>query len=326
MGKRRYLLGTAAFIGLLVLILDGKIAAQGAYDGIVLCIKTVIPSLFPFFVLSSLITGAFAGTRIRFLYPLAKLCRLPTGMESLLVPAFLGGYPVGAQTVSQQWRSGQIAKEEAERLLGFCNNAGPSFLFGMASVMFPQRWMAWMLWGIHIAAAVMTARLIPEIQSHTGTVSRGIVSLPNALHTAIAAMASVCGWVVFFRVVIAFLDRWILWLLPIQLQVIIIGVMELSNGCMSLPNITDVGIRFIICSGMLSFGGLCVMMQVSSAAQGLSLKWFFTGKLIQTAASIALSWALVSGEFIVFGFLLLLLPLTFVKSRKNGSFPEQASV
>lgn len=326
MGKQRHLLGTAACIGMLVLILDGKTASQGAYDGIVLCIKTVIPSLFPFFVLSSLITGTSAGTRIRLLYPLARVFRLPTGMESLLVPAFLGGYPVGAQTVSQVWRSGQIPKEEAERLLGFCNNAGPSFLFGMASVMFPQWWMAWLLWLIHIAAAVVTARLIPEIQSHTVTVSQSVISLPNALHTAMMAMASVCGWVVFFRVLIAFLDRWILWLLPKHLQVIIIGVMEMSNGCMSLSNISDVGICFIICSGMLSFGGLCVMMQVASAAQGLSLKWFFTGKIIQTAASIALSWAFVSGEFIVFGFLLLLLPLTFVKSRKNGSFPGKAGV
>lgn len=326
MEKRRYLLGMAAFMGILVLILDGKTATQGAYDGIMLCIKTIIPSLFPFFVLSNLITETFIGTKARLLQPLAKLCRLPDGMESLLVPAILGGYPVGAQTVAQGWRSGQIPKAEAERLLGFCNNAGPSFLFGMAAVMFPEHWAAWMLWLIHVASAVITSRLIPSPNSYAGTVSPRTVSLSMALHGAITAMASVCGWVVFFRVVIAFLDRWVLWLLPKYLQVIIMGFMELTNGCLSLHTISDVGMRFIICSGMLSFGGLCVIMQVVSVTQGLSLKWFFVGKLIQTAASIALSWTLVSGEFIVFGFLMLLLPFAFMKSGKKGSFPDRAGV
>ncbi len=326
MGKRRYLLGAAAFAGMLVLILDGKTATQGAYDGVELCIKTVIPSLFPFFVLSNLISGVYAGTRIRVLRPFARICRIQEGMESILIPAFLGGYPVGAQTIAQGWRDGQLDRPEAERLLGFCNNAGPSFLFGMTAFMFPQKWMAWLLWGIHITAAMITANLIPGTSRESGMIPKKTISLPSALRSAITAMASVCGWVVFFRVMIAFLDRWILWLFPKELQTVIIGMMELSNGCLSLHMISDVGVRFIICSGMLAFGGLCVMMQVASVAQGVSLKWFLVGKMIQTAASVALAWVIVSGEYIVFGFLSLLIPLLFIKSRKNGSIPRKAGV
>ncbi len=326
MGKKRYLLGAAAFSGMLVLILDGKTATQGAYDGIELCIKTVIPSLFPFFVLSNLISGAYTGTRIKVLRPFARICRIPEGMESILIPAFLGGYPVGAQTIAQGWRDGQLERAKAERLLGFCNNAGPSFLFGITAFLFPQKWMAWLLWGIHITAAIMTANLIPGTYHASGMIPKKPVSLPGALRSAVTAMASVCGWVVFFRVLIAFLNRWILWLFPKELQTIIIGMMELSNGCLSLHMISDVEIRFIVCSGMLAFGGLCVMMQVASAAQGLSLKWFLTGKMIQTVISITLAWVMVSGEYIVFGFLVLLIPLLFIKSRKSGSIPGKAGV
>ena len=42
--------------GMLVLILDGKAALLGAQAGVELCLNTVIPSLFPFFVLSVLLT------------------------------------------------------------------------------------------------------------------------------------------------------------------------------------------------------------------------------------------------------------------------------
>ena len=48
--KTNKLACTAAALGMLVLILDSKTALAGAREGIDLCIRTVIPSLFPFFL------------------------------------------------------------------------------------------------------------------------------------------------------------------------------------------------------------------------------------------------------------------------------------
>ena len=101
MKRRRLLTGIGGCIGLLVLILDAKTALQGARQGVELCLKTVIPSLFPFFVLSILLTSSLLGSRIPLLRPLGRLCGVPKGAESLLIPAFLGGYPVGAQSVPE---------------------------------------------------------------------------------------------------------------------------------------------------------------------------------------------------------------------------------
>ena len=49
--------GFAAGAAMLMLILDGRTALTGAAEGIDLCIRTVIPALFPFFVLSPLLMG-----------------------------------------------------------------------------------------------------------------------------------------------------------------------------------------------------------------------------------------------------------------------------
>ena len=148
---------------MLALILDGRTAIDGARQGIELCLRTVIPSLFPFFVLSILLTSSLLGSSLAVLRPLGRLFGMPDGTESLLIPAFLGGYPVGAQNVAAAFRSGQLTKPEAERMLSFCSNAGPAFLFGMAAAMFPRRWMAWALWGIHIVGALFAALLIPSV-------------------------------------------------------------------------------------------------------------------------------------------------------------------
>ena len=46
---------------MLALILDSKTALLGAQSGLDLCVRTVIPSLFPFFVISILLTAPFGG-------------------------------------------------------------------------------------------------------------------------------------------------------------------------------------------------------------------------------------------------------------------------
>lgn len=326
MRKHRLWTGLAASAGMLVLILDGKTALEGARQGVELCLRTVVPSLFPFFLLSILLTSSLLGMDIPLLRPLGKLFGIPRGAESLLVSAFLGGYPVGAQSVAAAYRAGRLDKAEAERMLAFCNNAGPAFLFGMAATMFPRRWMAWALWGIHILSALAAAALLPGRAPEARLEGGKSVSLSGAMTAALSVMAAVCGWVVLFRVILAFLNRWVLWLLPVTGQVVVSGLLELTNGCCALGNIPGTPLRFAICSGMLAFGGLCVTMQTISVTRGLSLGKYFFGKLLQTAVSLLLSAAVfvriwpaalgIVGIFLVIS----------QKTRKRSSIPGAVGV
>lgn len=297
MKRKSLYAGIAASLGMLILILDGKTAVMGARDGLELCLRTVIPSLFPFFILSHLVTHAFTGQRLSLLRPLAALCGIPQGGESLLMTAFLGGYPVGAQAVAGVYQAGHISKAEAERLLAFCNNAGPAFLFGMASALFPQKRAALLLWLIHMFSAVFTAVLIPAGERRAISLSDGQrENLTDAMENSIRVMAYVCGWVILFRIFIGFLNRWAFWLLSVPVQVGITGLLELTNGCCSLASVSNEPLRFVMCSGMLAAGGLCVTMQTLSVTEGLSLRLYFLGKGMQILFSLLLSAAWVVGK------------------------------
>ena len=98
--KKNRLLALAATLGMLILIFDGKTALAGAIDGIILCLFTFIPSVFPFILLSILLTEALAGQTIRSLQKISSVCKMPSGTESLYVISFLGGYPTGAQNIA----------------------------------------------------------------------------------------------------------------------------------------------------------------------------------------------------------------------------------
>ena len=57
-------------------------------------------------------------------------------------------------------------------------------------------------------------------------------------------MGYICGWVVLFRMILAFFDRWFLWLFPAAVRVGIYGVLELANGCCALLMIENEGLMF----------------------------------------------------------------------------------
>ena len=323
-GKRVWTL-VGVVLGMLVLILDGRTALEGAREGIELCLKTVIPSLFPFFVLSILLTSSLTGSRSPVLRPLGRLFGIPDGGESLLIPAFLGGYPVGAQCVAAAYRSGHLEKDTAQRMLAFCSNAGPAFLFGMVSPLFPRRWMAWVLWGIHIGGALCAAALIPAPSGSAAPVPGAKpATLTGALNDSLRVMATVCGWVTLFRVLLAFLNRWFLWLLPTAAQVAVTGILELSNGCCALAAVSDVPVRFVICAGILSLGGLCVTMQTLSVTRGLSLRLYFSGKIIQTLFSLAAALAAAYGQCLPLA--LIFLFFLILKLQKKSSIPSVSGV
>ena len=325
--KRNRLYGAIAAAGLLVLIFDSRLALESAREGVELCIKTVVPSLFPFFVLSMLLTNSLRGCVSTPVRTIAKFLGIPNTGASVLIPSVLGGYPVGAKCVGDLYKSYLIRKEEAERMLAFCSNAGPSFLFGMISGFFPERKMVWTLWFIHLLSAFLTAAAIPYGKTYemkmqpekNGTEKSVILS-------AATAMLLVCCWVILFRILIAFLNDWFLWILPEWVQVLLMGTLELTNGCCELLRISDVRFRFILCASMLSFGGICVVFQTAAVTKGLSLGSYLKGKILQTLFSLLLSCAVVSEYGLPLAVFTLILTMFFRKIQKRYGNPVSIPV
>lgn len=326
MNLRKQITGIFACTGILILILDGQTALSGASAGMNLCLKTVIPSLFPFLFLCSMLTHALWGRQTPLIKRIGSRLGIPAGAESVLISAVLGGYPAGAQTIGSAYQKGNLEKEDADHLLTFCSNAGPAFLFGMTAVMFPEKTSVWALWVIQILSALLTATTGRHIPQSTAYLSATDPTIADILSHTIKSMATICGWVFLFRIVSAFLDRWVLFVFPLEIRILITGLLELSNGCLSLNMIQSAPLRFIICSLFLSSGGLCVTMQTMSVIGKLSLAPYLTGKLMQICFSLILSvlylqlgWTSVAISCIVLYFL----P---VYAKKRSGFPFAHSV
>lgn len=318
MRKKQLAFSAVGCLGIGLLILDSKTALLGAAEGAALSISTLVPSLFPFLFLSILLTTSFRGIPTGFLAPVGRLLRIPAGAEILLVSSFLGGYPAGAQAVYEAYHAGQLSKENAEKMLSFCNNAGPSFLFGMASVFFTRGRTVWALWGFHILGALAAAWLFPcGDAGHIKPPDGNDIFITAVLKKAITAMAVICGWVIIFRVVISFADRWFLWAVPREVRTGIIGLLDLSNGICELGSIADERLRFFLCSGMLSLGGICVTLQTASVTEGLSKAYYYRGKGVQAFVSLSCSAGLMYHPLFLLA-LLCLIPFRFFKIESRN--------
>lgn len=291
--KKRILLCIGAAGMMLLLILDAKTAIVGASEGVQLCIKTVIPALFPFLILSKIITDATSGQSFPILRPLGKLCGIPNGYESLLLVGLVGGYPVGAKSVYEAYRNSFLKPKDAKRMLSFCSNAGPAFIFGMTASLFQKPWIPWIIWGIHILSAILVGLILPRENSSGCLLKAGKrPELTAAVSQSVATMGIICGWVILFRVIITICQRWLLWLLPDSFNCVLSGILELSNGCIFLSELKAEQIRFIAVCSILAFGGLCVLMQTASVVKELGIASYFKGKLLQTAISFILSYSI----------------------------------
>ena len=174
----------------------------------------MIPALFPYFVLSNLFLRFGAAELLA--KPLQGVMRqlfhLPESCASALVLGLLGGYPIGAKTAAELFREGICSKEDAARLLPFCNCAGPGFILGfVGSGIFHNVETGLLLWCIHILSALLTGFLLrrkaaaPRNTQTSASASSAPLSesFVSSLSSAVQSSLGICGTVVFFSVLLS---------------------------------------------------------------------------------------------------------------------------
>lgn len=298
MKVKKWMPVTAVLAIVVLLLLRPQEAAEAVRVGLALCGRTVIPSLFPFFAAISLLLQLGAAEALSGLFrpvmqPLFRLrgeCALP------LLAGFLGGYPSGAKTAAGLYAQGRISRQEAELLLGFCDNCGPAFLLSYVGAgILGGTELGVKLYLIHIAAALLTGVLLCRLVRDRGPVLLGsslpvkAVSFPQALTSsvsgALTSTLGICAFVVFFQVLAA--------LPPVPLPPLALGALEMVSGAAAL---SPGRAGFVAAAAIVGWGGLSVHCQAMSltAPEGLSFRWHWIGKAVQAAVSAGLAF-LVAG-------------------------------
>lgn len=321
-GRQQYrdiLLGVGLLWATLALVLWPEQSMGAMRDGIKLCGNVILPSLFPFFVLSSLVVELGMSRYLgKLLEPvMAPLFRVNGNCSAALALGFVGGYPVGARTAIQIYETGQCSRTEAERMLAFCNNSGPAFILGVVGAgVFGSGAAGLLLYLAHLLASLLVGVLFRFYKPQDGPQTRRgrgpqfqAASFPKAFTRsvtgALTSTLNICAFVLFFTVFLRILAHaGILRLLggllsallaPLGMdqtwaERLLTGLVEVSSGVSSLTDGTLSG-RLSMAAFMLGWAGVSVHCQVLAflGDSGLSVRTYLVGKLLHGGLSALLA-------------------------------------
>lgn len=273
------------FLILICMLIKYAPAKDGATVGLHLWLNTILPTLLPFMILSSLIieTGAydiithFLGPIIPILFELPKNCAYP------IFTGLLCGIPMGAKVTSDMVSKGLISVDCGNILISFCNNLSPAFLMsyvlgGICNLSGNKFLISFL---ILFSSPIITGIVLGHIYKPNTTYTQNIATSGSY---NIASVFDICilnsfksvvklgGYIIIFCVIGNIFK------LPFLLKT----NLEITSGLSLLQEkITD---NFMLTYTFLafSFGGICQAFQTYGIINksGISFRFYLLGKLI----------------------------------------------
>lgn len=307
------------------------------------CVLILIPSLYFFSILAACcvrsgILGGLAGKRL-------------FGVDGYILAVVLfsqaGGYPVGAQLLHTMQRCGSISAEQERRLLCICMGCGPGFLLGTVCSRLPLGAGLWMMLSVTLPNLLLVWYLAGDI-ALTELYSRpasGALLITGSAESAASAMLKICSMVTGVAAVLGILEEMsvfrfipeILPFAPAQTGSFLKAAAEVSCITEFMQN----GGSLPMAAALLSFGGICVHLQMAAICEGNLPWWRFwavrlacsamaygicrVGMLflfpdVVSAALIGQNHAAVYKGSIVPGLCLLLMSVMLLQSKSRKNF------
>ena len=317
-------------IALIVFSSSNLIAAK---SGIILWATSIVPSMFPFFVATELISNTQIPHLLGKLFKsLMKPLFNVSGEGSFaLIFGIICGYPMGAKIICNLRKQNILSKKECERLLSFTNNSSPMFILGTVGIMmYGNSLIGILLLLTHILSCLTVGLLfrfwgISE-NAHNGvdikkkySIDNNVICLSNlgeflskSISSSISSIMSIGGFVVLFSVIISIfkssrLLNFLTFIISPSFKIInvpssfiaplITGILEITTGIsliVSVP-IKAISTNIILTSFLLGIGGLSIFLQVLGIVSktDISIKPYIYGKLLHGIISSLYTFLLI---------------------------------
>ncbi len=286
----------------LSLLISPQVCIEAGNNAINLCLDTVIPSLFPFFICSGLLSALGAASLCsRYLSSLMRpLFGIPGSGALAFILGIVSGYPTGAACVADLYRHGECTKSEAERMTAFCNNSGPLFIMGVVGVgILSSAEIGRYLYLSHILSAMLTGILLkflhikkgsgqPQLPPSGYNKKNTAHALGSVIDNSVFSMLKVCAFILLFSVIGAVIPQ-------CALTPFFHAFLEITGGITSIASVdTDPILKLSLISFFIAFSGISVLLQVGAviAPCGLSVIPYFFGKLLQGTLSFIITYIL----------------------------------
>ncbi len=277
---------------LLELLINKTIVYDSIMNALNIWVHSLIPALFPFFIISDILINYNITDYIPKLVKkfFKNLFNISDNMLMIFLLSMVSGFPSNARNTRMLYDKCLINIDEANHILIFSHFANPVFILTTVSVFFfRNEKIGIILLLIHYLSNVILGicfrkgfkyKNIPNNKKKDNCYLGNVFI--NAIRRAIDTILLICGIMVVFMMLSAIvIDTF---KFNIYNQMLIKGIFEITIGLEMLSRL-NLTLRFkmVIASVFLAFGGVSVHMQVLSQITDTKIKYiyFFIGRLYQ---------------------------------------------
>ncbi len=272
-------------------------------SGLRICAERVIPSLFPFAVLSSLfvdlggarVLGKITGGIVSRLFGISSCSAFP------FLAGMLCGFPVGAIVSVKLYKKGMIGTAELQRLLILSSIPGSAFLISAVGIsIWSSRPFGTALYFIQIISTALIGIALRFVSPLTDLKhcpkssddrENGIVLFCDSVGDCALSMLRICGFVLFFVSAVGTLCTVFEDLgLPSAMKVPLLGFFEMTGAVTLAPTLGSGGAVWT--AFFVGWSGLSVHFQIMSVCRGITMSYrpYFAAKAVQGVLSALLAY------------------------------------
>ena len=257
----------------------------------------LFPSIFPFFVLASLLLELGIATKIsNKLNPIFKrLFHVEGNSSFIILVSIISGFPSGSKYVVESYKNKTIDKTTANYLLTFTHFANPLFILGTCGLILNSLSLAYKILIIQIISNLILGiilrpkEIISSKKINNYQNKSFLEALPKAINDDIKLLLFMLGSITFFM----FFSKLLTSFLSLNpfFETIITGILDMTSGISLVPSIDTTNyIRGLLVLTFITFGSFSVHLQVLNniKEEDLEYKYFFFGRIIETSIALLL--------------------------------------
>lgn len=299
-------------LALSLILCFNKSLSVAVIDGFKLWFACVLPSIFPYFFITTILTGLSLTSKIsRRLTPVTTRLFNTGGITAYAYfISLISGYPVGAKTVADLKEKGLISNAESVRASALCSTSSPMFLIStVGSLMFCSAKFGLILFLVHLLSSIIIGIIFSFYKRKEKPLNLSQLpidttidfSLYETTFSAIVSVLVVGGIITLFYILTEILLS--VHLLPPIISLVerlvkndaiaegfVFGILETTRGYKA---VSSGGISFLslpVCAFFCGFGGLSVIAQSTAYLKKAKIKTapFVFAKLLQAVLSFLL--------------------------------------
>lgn len=273
-------------------LLSPSLLIEFAIKGLDMCGRCVIPSLFPFMIFSDMLISSDVFNNIprKIGIVFEKLFKLPMCAMGAFFIGVLCGFPLGVKHACDLYSSGNLSKEQCERLVCFVNNTGPSFIIaGVGVSMRKSVFEGALLYLIQIVSSIVCGLLISKNATYKSAerkhfTSQDDFSFSESIKRSALNCVYISGFITFFSIACGFSQHLIN---NDVASAVLSSFLEIGNASSVCAKLDYKALSFSLSAFAISFSGLSVHMQskVFTDKTDINLKKYYFSKLFQAILS-----------------------------------------